>query len=253
MEPFKRWQINFTWSYIDIPGFNPYLTIHHPNISLGASINNRTQHGSGADILFITPQGHTIPKAYKLIFSCTNNTAKYEALVTGIKMAIEWNITQLQVFGDFQLAINQINDDYQTKDEKLMPYKKMVDDIKKYFVEITFQQIPRNDNKAADAMATLASLLQTQENQQRYEFLVEDLFYPTHNCPDSQTICHLVRHDSSRYSQTYTYLKDNTLPPDLSKNQKRNFIRQSSHFTLVADTRFKRGLDGTLLRCLEQE
>lgn len=27
----------------------------------------------------------------------------------------------------------------------------MVDDINKYFVEINFQQIPRNDNKAADS------------------------------------------------------------------------------------------------------
>lgn len=120
-----------------------------------------TQHGSGAGILFITPQGHTISKAYKLSFPCTNNTTEYEALVTGIKMAIKWNITRLQVFGDSQLVINQINDDYQTKDEKLMPYNKMVDDVKKYFVEITFEQIPRNDNKATNAMTTLTSLLQT--------------------------------------------------------------------------------------------
>lgn len=59
-----------------------------------------TQHGSGARILFITPQGHTIPKAYKLCFPCTNNIAEYEALVTGIKMVVEWNIKKLQVFGD---------------------------------------------------------------------------------------------------------------------------------------------------------
>lgn len=59
---------------------------------------------------------------------------EYEALVTSIKMATEWNITQLQVFEDSQLIINQINDDYQTKDDKLMPYKKMVDDFEKYFV-----------------------------------------------------------------------------------------------------------------------
>lgn len=129
----------------------------------------------------------------------------------------------------------------------------MFDDVKKYFVEINFQKIPRNDNKAANAMATLASLLQTQENQERFEFLVEEFFYPAHNCPNSQTICHLVGHDSSHYGQTYTYLKDNILPPNLSKNQKRNFIRQSSHYTLVMDTLFEQGLDDTLLRCLEQE
>lgn len=69
-------------------------------------------------------------------------------------------------------------------------------------------------------MATIASLLQTQENQDHYEFLVEELFHPAYHCPDSQTICHLVGPDSSCYGQIYTYLKDDTLPLDLSKNQK---------------------------------
>ena len=40
----------------------------------------------------------------------------------------------------------------------------MVDDMKKYFSHITFQQVPRADNKATYAMATLASLLQMPEN-----------------------------------------------------------------------------------------
>ncbi|MDF3681073.1 hypothetical protein P3S38_29290 [Enterobacter hormaechei] len=53
---------------------------------------------------------------------------------------------------------------YQTKDEKLIPYKRMVDDLKKYFAHITFQQVPRVDNKAADVMGTLVSLLQMPEN-----------------------------------------------------------------------------------------
>lgn len=64
------------------------------------------QHRSGAGLLFITPQGHTIPKSYKLTFPCTNNLVEYEALVTGIKMALEWNVTHLQVFGESQLVMN---------------------------------------------------------------------------------------------------------------------------------------------------
>lgn len=48
-----------------------------------------TQHGLRVGFLFITPQGHTIPKAYKLNFPYTNNMARYEALVIGIKMEIE--------------------------------------------------------------------------------------------------------------------------------------------------------------------
>lgn len=43
-----------------------------------------TNHGEGARILFITPQGDFIPKSFRINFPCTNNIAKYEALVTGL-------------------------------------------------------------------------------------------------------------------------------------------------------------------------
>lgn len=72
------------------------------------------------------------------MFLYTNNTSEYEALVIGIKISIEWKITELIVYGDSQLVINQVNDDYQIKDGKLLPYKRMVDDFKKYFIEIKF-------------------------------------------------------------------------------------------------------------------
>ncbi|GLJ13938.1 hypothetical protein SUGI_0222720 [Cryptomeria japonica] len=65
-----------------------------------------TQHGLGADILFITPEGHTIPRSYRLMFLCTNNIVEYEVLVTGIKMVVEWRITELNVYGDSDLVIN---------------------------------------------------------------------------------------------------------------------------------------------------
>lgn len=74
-------------------------------------------------------------------------------------MVVECKITELKVFGDFQLVINQVNDDYQTKDDKLMSYKCMVDDFKNYFVDIAFEHIPRLNNKATDSMETISSLL----------------------------------------------------------------------------------------------
>ena len=80
-------------------------------------------NSSGAGIMFITPQGDIISKSYRITFHCTNNIAKYEALIIGLKIAIQWNIQHLQVFGDSQLVIHQVNDDYETKDDKLMPYK----------------------------------------------------------------------------------------------------------------------------------
>ena len=59
-----------------------------------------TQNGSEASILFVTLKICTIPKSYKLLFPCTNNMAKYEALMLGLKWAIQWKILELNVFGD---------------------------------------------------------------------------------------------------------------------------------------------------------
>lgn len=64
-----------------------------------------TLYGSGASIIFITPQGDSIPKSYRLTFPCTNNIAEYEALVTGLRMIVQWNLKELQVYGDSQLLI----------------------------------------------------------------------------------------------------------------------------------------------------
>ena len=77
-----------------------------------------TSHGSGAGILLVTPQGDYIPKSFKLQFKCTNNISEYEALVAGLKIAIEWNITELEVYGDSQLIIKQALNEYQTKDDR---------------------------------------------------------------------------------------------------------------------------------------
>lgn len=126
----------------------------------------------------------------------------------------------------------------------------MVDDFRKYFVDISFEQISRNDNKATDVVATIAYLLQIQENQDRYKYLMKELSHHSYDCLDSQIICHLVGPDSSHYGQICTYLKDGTVPLDLSKNQKQNFIRQSAHYTIVTNTLYRRGLDGTLLEYL---
>lgn len=46
------------------------------------------QHGAGCGILFITPQGDSIQKSYRLSFPCTNNIAEYEALTTRLQIAV---------------------------------------------------------------------------------------------------------------------------------------------------------------------
>lgn len=110
---------------------------------------------------------------------------EYETLITGPCLAIQWKINKLQVYGDSQLVIKQVNDEYQTKDDKLLPYCSMVEDFKQHFTAIQFDQIPKANNKATDVMATIGSLLQMSTNSQKCEFLVEQLLVSAYDVIES--------------------------------------------------------------------
>lgn len=108
-----------------------------------------------------------------------------------------------------------------------MSYKRMVDDLKQHFTKIDFEQIPREQNRAADAMATIASLIDLPLNETLYKFLVDNLLVPSYEITPTKIIC-VVGPESQLHGSIFTYLRDNTCPLDLSNNQRRTFIRHSS-------------------------
>ena len=69
-------------------------------------------------------------------------------------------------------------------------------------------------------MATLASILQLQEHESRFEFLVEELHHLAYDSSNNQVICTIVGHDSSHYVATFSYLHDQVIPKTLTCNQK---------------------------------
>jgi probable phosphoglycerate mutase len=62
--------------------------------------------GAGAGLLFISPLGVHIRYMICLHFAASNNVAEYEALVNGLRIAIELGVQHLDVRGDSQLVIN---------------------------------------------------------------------------------------------------------------------------------------------------
>ena len=69
-------------------------------------------------------------------------------------------------------------------------------------------------------MATLASLLQLLEQHEWYKFLLEELVQPAFTQPNFLIIFHLDTLNSLWYNPIITYFRDNTIPYDLSRNQK---------------------------------
>ena len=113
---------------------------------------------------------------------------------------------------------------YQTKDEKLLPYKHIVGTLKAWFVHITFEKIPREKNRVVDSMDTLAYFLELLDQHEQYEFLVEEVVQPTFTQPKSLIICLSKTPNFPLYESITTYIIDNIIPSNLSWNQKCNFI-----------------------------
>ena len=64
-----------------------------------------TQASAGVGVVLISPSKETIHLSYKLDFKTTNNIAKYEALLLGVKDAKEMGIMCIKIFGDADLII----------------------------------------------------------------------------------------------------------------------------------------------------
>ena len=116
--------------------------------------------------------------------------------MTGMRQAIKWNIKNLLFFGDSQLVIKQVTNEYHTKDEKLLPYRRVVENLKQHFTEIVFQQVPRANNKVVDAMATITSMIFKTEYSPKCEFLVDNIFTPAYEKTDSELVCEIVGPES---------------------------------------------------------
>jgi len=63
--------------------------------------SNVMGHGIGA--VLISPENQYIPVTTRLCFGCTNNIAEYEACAMGIRVAIEYRVKILEVYGDSTL------------------------------------------------------------------------------------------------------------------------------------------------------
>ena len=67
--------------------------------------------GTGTSLLFISPLGEHMRYVIRLHFPASNNMAEYEALLSGLRIAIELGIKCLVVHDDSQLVIDQVMKD----------------------------------------------------------------------------------------------------------------------------------------------
>ena len=98
-------------------------------------------------------QGH----AYRLNFRCTNNMAKYEALLLGLKLIRSLGATKISILGDSDLIIQQMKGSFVTNNLRLRSYRGATIEILNTFLEYQLTKIPRKHNLHAHSLETFAS------------------------------------------------------------------------------------------------
>jgi ribonuclease HI len=241
---------------------------------------------AGAGLLFISPLGEHMRYAVRLHFPASNNMAEYEALLCGLRIAIETSIKRLDVRGDLQLMIDQVMKNASCHDDKMEAYCNVMRALKDKFYGIELNHVPRGYNEEADELAKIASERITVPPN----VFARDIAKPTINletspssqeepsgAPSNPAGTEHMYEDPSNEAFVFSLLEEYSadeaeameiepspreedwraryiawigrgeLPPD--RCEARRIARMAKSFTLIDDELYKRAASG-VLRCI---
>nr|XP_023913515.1 uncharacterized protein LOC112025080 [Quercus suber] len=188
------------------------------------------QNGSSIGVLLISPKGTHIPFSGMLNFPATNNAIEYKACIMGLQAALGLGVKELGVYGDSSLIISQIQNRRKIKEEKLMPYHECLQKWASKFCKIQYQYVPRMQNQIADALATMASMMDGPKEDETQPIVVEQKEKPAY--------CISIEEDEAMngegewYSNILQYLKDRTYPKSANKNDQLTIRRLSTNYII---------------------
>jgi ribonuclease HI len=112
---------------------------------------------AGAGLLFISPLGKHLRYVLCLHFPVSNNVVEYEALVNGLRIAIELGVRRLDARGDSQLVIDQVMKNSHCRDRKMEAYCDEVRRLEDKFYGLELNHIARRYSETTDELAKIAS------------------------------------------------------------------------------------------------
>ncbi|GJS08276.1 reverse transcriptase domain-containing protein [Tanacetum coccineum] len=178
------------------------------------------------DVPMMEPE--EIPKPWTLfidgsscMFEATNNEAKYEALIAGLRIAEQMGVKNLQANVDSRVVANQVNGYYVAKESGMVKYLEKVKGLTSNFKEFSIKQVPRSKNKKADALSKIASTSFAHLSKQ---VLVEELKEKSIN--EKEVLAVVEEEGHTWMTPVYKYLTKEILPED--KKKARVVLRKAS-------------------------
>jgi ribonuclease HI len=106
-----------------------------------------------------------IQEGFNYIPYATNNEAEYNSLILGLTKALELGIEEIEVEGDSNLVINQVQGLWKVKVPRLVPLQSKANKLLWKFKKWTIKHIPREENTDADKLSKEAIYLKREEHR----------------------------------------------------------------------------------------
>lgn len=97
-----------------------------------------------------------ILKFSKFIEHSTNNQAEYKAVILALEEAKKLKAKEIDFYLDSELVVNQLNRKYKIKNKDLSFLFIQIWNLSSNFNKITYNHIPREQNKEADKLVNQA-------------------------------------------------------------------------------------------------
>ncbi|MBA1834609.1 bifunctional RNase H/acid phosphatase [Corynebacterium wankanglinii] len=121
----------------------------------GGSRGNPGVAGSGSVVY--DADGETLAEiAYVVGKKSTNNVAEYYGLVRGLEACQQVGATQVDVFMDSKLVVEQMNGRWKIKHPDMQKLARQARDLASSFEKVTYTWVPRAKNKKADELSNVA-------------------------------------------------------------------------------------------------
>ncbi|XP_073049607.1 uncharacterized protein [Primulina eburnea] len=197
--------------------------------------------GCGVGVVIISPLGEKIKLVLRIDSRVTNNETKYEAVLAGITAAWEVGASRIILYTDSQLITQHIKGVYEAKDDRMLKYLQLIKAQSKVFVDWSIEQIPREENNEADALAKMTASLS--EASTREVLHVSQLVLSAEEETSPTT-------ENSWMTSLIKFIINNELPEDKARAQKIKI--QALRLVLINNVLYRRSFQGSLLKCLSE-
>ncbi|XP_075492604.1 uncharacterized protein LOC142530670 [Primulina tabacum] len=198
--------------------------------------------GCEVGVVIIAPSAEKIKLALRIDSRVTNNEAEYEAVLSGLQAAQEVGASRVIIYSDSQLVAQQIKGAYETKDEKLLKYLKLITALAATFTDWSIEQIPREENGEADNLAKMAISISEVCTREIMCF-TRMVLSIDEEIPPVQKI--------SWMTPIVEYMVHEKLPDDRAQAAK--IKKQVPRFVFLNNVLYRQSYQGPLLKCLTED